>query len=96
MKYHFKAFKLSALYASHAAEELASIEYIAKRIYDGGSIELKKYLTETAAGKKSVSLNSWQSALYSCLSENNWFVRLDLDSNKDIQPISGKSHWMSY
>ncbi|HCP5456224.1 TPA: hypothetical protein OEH49_001437 [Escherichia coli] len=77
MKYHFKAFKLSALYASHAAEELASIEYIAKRIYDGGgSIELKKYLTETAAGKKSVSLNSWQSALYSCLSENNWFCEV--------------------
>lgn len=74
MRHHFKIFKLAALYASHAAEELASIEYIAKRVYDkGGSIELKKYLTETAAGKQSVSLNSWQSALYSCLSENEWF-----------------------
>ncbi|WP_029686201.1 HNH endonuclease [Tatumella saanichensis] len=77
MKYHFKAFRLGALYASHAAEELASIEYIAKIVHDkSGSDELKNYLSETAAGKKSVSLNSWQSALYSCLSENNWFCEI--------------------
>ncbi|WP_163767646.1 HNH endonuclease [Providencia stuartii] len=77
MKYHFKAFRLAALYASHAAEELASIEYIVKKVHDkSGSAELKKYLSETAAGKKSVSLNSWQSALYSCLSENNWFCEI--------------------
>ncbi|EMS0914357.1 HNH endonuclease [Salmonella enterica] len=77
MKYHFKAFRLAALYASHAAEELASIEYIAKRVHDeSGSVELKKYLAETAAGKQSVSLNSWQSALYSCLSENEWFCEV--------------------
>lgn len=77
MKYHFKAFRLAALYASHAAEELASIEYIVKKVHDkGGSDELKKYLSETAAGKKFVSLNSWQSALYSCLSENNWFCEI--------------------
>ena len=77
IKYHFKAFRLAALYASHAAEELASIEYIVKRVHDkSGSAELKKYLSETAAGKKSVSLNSWQSALYSCLSENIWFCEI--------------------
>ncbi|EMC4380685.1 hypothetical protein VEL88_004161, partial [Cronobacter sakazakii] len=29
MRYHFTTFRLAALYASHAAEELASIEYIA-------------------------------------------------------------------
>lgn len=77
MKHHFKAFRLAALYASHAAEELASIEYIAKRVHDeSGSIELKKYLAEIAAAKQSVNLNSWQSALYSCLSENEWFCEV--------------------
>lgn len=77
MKYHFKAFRLAALYASHAAEELASIEYIAKRVHDeSGSMGLKKYLAETAAGKQSVNLNSWQSAFYSCLSENEWFCEV--------------------
>ena len=77
IKYHFKAFRLAALYASHAAEELASIEYIVRRVYEkGGSVELKNYLSEIAAGKKSVSLNSWQSALYSCLSENDWFCEV--------------------
>lgn len=81
IKYHFKVFKLAALYASHAAEELASIEFISRRVFDaGGSLELKRYLAETAAGKQAVSLNSWQSALYSCLSENEWFcvVRFQL------------------
>lgn len=77
IKHHFKSFKLAALYASHAAEELASIEFTSKRVYDvGGSLELKKYLTETAKGKKSVSLNSWQSALYYCLSESEWFCEV--------------------
>lgn len=76
LKHHFNTFKLDALYASHAAEELASIGYISKRVYDaGGSLELKMYLTDTAAGKRSVSLNSWQAALYVCLSESDWFCQ---------------------
>ncbi|WP_417538683.1 HNH endonuclease [Marinobacter sp.] len=74
LKNHFKSFGLAALYASHAAEELASVEYIAKRVFDnGGSVELQRHLVETASGKRAVNLNSWQSALYCCLSENNWF-----------------------
>jgi hypothetical protein len=77
LKHHFKSFKLGSLYASHAAEELASIEYIAKKIFDiGGSLDLKNYLVETAAGKRSVNLNSWQSALYTCLSESEWFCEI--------------------
>ncbi|EAW1174398.1 hypothetical protein S922_22975 [Salmonella enterica subsp. enterica] len=77
MKYHFQSFKLAALYASHAAEEIASIEYTARKLYEtGGSSELKKYLTETAAGKQSINLNSWQSALYTCLSVSDWYCQV--------------------
>lgn len=77
MKYHFEVFKLASLYTSHAAEELACIEYSAQSVYNaGGSIALKNYLAETALGKQSVNLNSWQSALYICLSENDWFCEI--------------------
>ncbi|MTC55280.1 MULTISPECIES: HNH endonuclease [Providencia] len=77
MQFHFKSFNLAALYASHAAEELASIEYTAKYIYNnGGGIELKKYLTETANGKLAANLNSWQSALFTCLSASHWYCEV--------------------
>lgn len=77
MKYHFSSFNLASLYSSHAAEELASIEYTSKRVFnESGAIELKKHLAETAEGKRVVNLNSWQSALYTCLSENNWFCEV--------------------
>ncbi|MCG5496589.1 HNH endonuclease [Ectothiorhodospira variabilis] len=74
LRNHFNTFKLAPLYSSHAAEELASIEYVSRRVYnDSGSIELKRHLTDIADGKRSVNLNSWQAALYSCLSESDWF-----------------------
>ncbi|WP_018402793.1 HNH endonuclease [Marinobacter gelidimuriae] len=74
LRNHFNTFKLAPLYSSHAAEELASIEYVSRRVYcDSGSIELKRYLTDIADGKRSVNLNSWQAALYECLSESDWF-----------------------
>jgi hypothetical protein len=76
LKHHFKTFKLAALYTSHAAEELSGMEYIANKVYTaGGSADLKSYLEDTAEGKKSVNPNSWQAALYVCLSENNWFCQ---------------------
>ena len=81
LKYHFKVFKLAALYSSHAAEELASIEFISRRVFDvGGGLGLREYLAETASGKQSVSLNSWQSALYACLSKSDWFCEIRFQS----------------
>lgn len=81
IKHHFKTFELAALYASHAAEELASIDYISRRVFNiGGGLGLREYLLETATGKRSVSLNSWQSALYVCLSESDWFCEVRFQS----------------
>jgi hypothetical protein len=77
----FKAFKLASLYSSHAAEELASIEFISRRVFDvGGGLGLREYLAETASGKQFVSLNSWQSALYVCLSKSDWFCEIRFQS----------------
>jgi 5-methylcytosine-specific restriction endonuclease McrA len=76
LKYHFNTFKLATLYSSHAAEELASIEFIAKRIFeDSGSDELRRFLRDTADSRKQVSKNSWQTAFYTCLYESEWFYQ---------------------
>lgn len=74
---HFQTFNLDALYSSHSAEELASIEFISKRIFNsGGELYLRDFLTETAESKKAVNLNSWQTALYTGLSESDWFCQI--------------------
>lgn len=74
LEYHFEKFQLGSLYSSHAAEELASIEYISKKIFDScGGHALRSYLTEATESKVAVNSNSWQSALYRCLSKSNWF-----------------------
>lgn len=76
LKHHFRTFELSALYSSHAAEELASIEYIARKIFeDGGSNELERFLKDAAESRKQVNMNSWQTALYTCLHESEWFCQ---------------------
>lgn len=76
LKHHFVTFDLAALYSSHAAEELANIEFIARKIFeDSGSIELKAYLGDMASSRKQVSINSWQSAFYTCLHESDWFCQ---------------------
>lgn len=76
LKHHFRTFELAALYSSHAAEELASIEYIARKIFeDGGSNELERFLKDAAESRKQVNMNSWQAALYTCLHESEWFCQ---------------------
>lgn len=76
LKHHFTTFDLGSLYSSHAAEELASIELIARRIFeDSGDIELRKFLKDIAESKKQVSINSWQTAFYTCLHESDWFCQ---------------------
>lgn len=76
LKHHFSTFELAALYSSHAAEELANIEYIARKIFeDSGSDELEQFLKDTAESRKQVNMNSWQTALYTCLHESEWFCQ---------------------
>jgi len=76
LKHHFKTFELATLYSSHAAEELASIEFIAKRIFEkSGSDELRQFLRDAADSRKLVSKNSWQTAFYTSLHDSEWFYK---------------------
>ena len=75
VKYHFIVLKLADLYISHASEELVSIYYSLKQIHDagGGRSEVKKHLNDVAISKSNVYKNSWQTAMYTALAENEWF-----------------------
>ncbi|TOH00168.1 hypothetical protein CGI90_25720 [Vibrio parahaemolyticus] len=74
IEHHFETFKLAKLYASHAAEELAGMEFMMRRVYEvSGGEELRNFLRETAVSHRANNQNSWQTGLYQCLSDNDWF-----------------------
>ncbi len=74
IEHHFETFKLAKLYASHAAEELAGMEFMMRRVYEvSGGEELRSFLRETAVSHRANNKNSWQTGLYQCLSDNDWF-----------------------
>lgn len=74
VRFHFKAYKLAALYAAHAASEIVSIRLRLGRLFDSGGAEaVKRHLLEEAESREEEHLNSWQSATYRALASNDWF-----------------------
>ena len=74
VQHHFKTFGLSALYASHSAEELINISSQLEDLHQaGGKDEVRKYLLECLKGRKSVYVNSWQTATYRAIANNDWY-----------------------
>jgi hypothetical protein len=71
---HFTLLRLPALYASHAAEELANISYYLNNLFTtSGSEAVRSHLAEAAESRSAAQTNSWQTALYRALSESKWF-----------------------
>jgi hypothetical protein len=71
---HFRTFGLGRLYAVHAAEELINISHsLALMAARGGAAAVRAHLIEQAQSRQAVTKNSWQSAMYSALSESEWF-----------------------
>lgn len=74
VKKHFDIFKLNALYSSHAAEEICNIRYSLLKVYrNSGNEELKNYIKEFWESNEHSHLNSWKTAMYKALYENDWF-----------------------
>ncbi|QIK81816.1 hypothetical protein G7069_09540 [Lysobacter sp. HDW10] len=71
---HFKAYRLSDLYAAHAGSELVNI-YIdmddARLL--SKPLEIQSHLVLQAKKRRLVFNNSWQAALFEALSESAWF-----------------------
>lgn len=74
VKYHFKLFKLSKLYTSHAATELVNIQNRLSQLFSKtGCLEVSAHLSEEAKSRESAYLNSWQAAMYKALAVNSWY-----------------------
>ena len=73
-EYHFKLLKLDELYAVHAAEELINIRYYLENLYSkAGSEGISNHLQDEAISRAAAYTNSWQTATYEVLANDNWF-----------------------
>lgn len=71
---HFTAFSLNNLYITHALREFSNIRLYITRLYQNkGSDELKQHLFESYESRFLNDKNSWQTAFYKCLYENDDF-----------------------
>jgi hypothetical protein len=74
VKYHFSLYDLGTLYASEAATELSDIEYMMdKMLRDVGPQAVQKHLEEIAESCAQNKINSWKTAMYQALANNNWY-----------------------
>jgi hypothetical protein len=71
---HFDSLSLNLLYSAEAGTELTNIHFWLLNLFDaGGMAEVKGWLKEAAESRSRAYKNSWQSAMYSALSEDTWF-----------------------
>lgn len=71
---HFSLFELNELYTSNAAEELSNISYRLSKLFDtGGRESVIEYLKDEFESRYENNKNSWQTAMYKTLYENDWF-----------------------
>lgn len=74
VRYHFKVFKLAALYASYAAEELQNIRDYLTGLFGQGEAEVvKTHLLGVARSYEALHRNSWQTAMYKALAVSDWY-----------------------
>jgi hypothetical protein len=72
--HHFRLFNLAKFYATQAAVELVNLkERLAKLHANGGAVGVRSHLVEEALSRRQAHVNSWQTALYYALAEDNAF-----------------------
>lgn len=74
-KNHLKAYKLDLLYSTQAGRELTARkqQLISNYTPQLGDANVKKLLLDEAISRGTSNINSWQSALYRCLANDDWF-----------------------
>lgn len=74
LNFHFATFRLAELYSSQAGRALSGIATKLESAWKrGGESEVRFVLQEDAQSWEQFARNSWQAALYRCLSESKWF-----------------------
>ena len=74
LKKHFSDYHLNNLYSIHAVEEFENIKRQITKLYEEiGTNQLKEHIWDCYESRYSVNKNSWQSAFYKCLYDDNDF-----------------------
>lgn len=74
VQFHFHLLELGKLYASHASVELRNIQYGLSRLHSAGGLPaVRAHLLSEAVSREASHRNSWQTAMYKALHQNNWF-----------------------
>jgi hypothetical protein len=72
--HQFESLRLSALYASQAADELLNIrQSLADVLAAGGPAEVAAHLAQAADSRRAAHVNSWQTAMYTAIADSQWF-----------------------
>lgn len=74
MQSHFRTLQLGKLYSTHAGSELTGMRGALVSIANREGREgLRSYLSEQAASRHDISLNTWQGAMFAALAASDWF-----------------------
>lgn len=69
---HFNSFGINKLYVTHGLEEIENSRYHFEKLFrNGGARVLKEHLLDVYTSRSKVDKNSWQSALYWALYQDN-------------------------
>ena len=74
IKFHFKSLSLNILYGIQAASELRQINFRLITLFNqSGAVGVRNYLLEGVETRSHNNINSWQTALYKEIANNEWF-----------------------
>ena len=74
VKWHFDVFKLGRLFTSNAGNELGEMRSHLVKGLAGNEAAIKLHLKEQAETCRDAHVNSWRTAMYEALSNNEWFL----------------------
>ena len=82
VRHHFRSFRLAALFASEAAEELIHIRHQLRSLQAAGSPDgVRVELLRRAESCAAVRPNGWRAATYRACADSRWFVEGGFDGS---------------
>ncbi len=74
VQHHFQSFSLGELYMKQAAVCISDLNQRLQSIYSSsGAVGVSKYLSEEAASRDTSDKNSWRTAFYFAVANDDWF-----------------------
>ena len=74
IKFHFRELDLGSLYMSNANSTVTEIQFRLNRLHQkGGKNSVKAYLEEEEESRRNNHVNSWNTAAYQAMMNNDWF-----------------------